>query len=242
MSALRWSLCRQARSIWILPVSAALLLAGDLSWQNKPIPSWTEEDARQILADSPWSKEVKAIISRPQTEFERRDGGDMGQPKGLGFDGVESKKTGLPTTLFGKEVDTRPTQVIMCRLRWESALPIRLAELKTHVVEPPTLEATGYTLAVYGLPGSYFKGDPASLGAPLAREAVLKREGKKDVKPSSVEVFQREQGVVVVYVFPLSAEISKNDGRISFEARIGRLGIMQYFESAELLFQGKLEL
>jgi len=78
-------------------------------------------------------------------------------------------------------------------------MPVRAAELKAHEVEPPTLEGEGYQIAVYGIPGSYFKGDPKSLGEPLKRTAVLKREGKPDVKPSSVEVFQTSSGIVVAY-------------------------------------------
>src|ERR1035441_6472576 len=46
------------------------------------------------------------------------------------------------------------------RLRWESALPVRLAELKSHEIEPPTLEGDGYRIAVYGIPGAGFKGEP----------------------------------------------------------------------------------
>jgi hypothetical protein len=80
------------------------------------------------------------------------------------------------------------------------------------------------------------------LGAPLQKTAFLKREGKKDVKPSSVEVFQREDGLVVVYVFPPSAEISRNDKRIEFNALIGRVAVIQYFDPGQMIYQGKLEL
>jgi hypothetical protein len=97
-------------------------------------------------------------------------------------------------------------------------------------------------LAVYGIPGNYFKEDPSTLGAPLKKGAVLKRDGKKDVKPSSVEVFQRQDGLVAVYIFSPAAEISKNDGRLEFDAQIGRLALVQYFEPLEMLFQGKLEI
>ncbi len=100
----------------------------------------------------------------------------------------------------------------------------------------------GYSIAVYGVPGEYFKGDPKSLGDPLKSMAFLRREGKKDVKPTSAEVFSTGDGVVVVYVFPLSAEISKNDGTIVFGAQIGRLVISQAFNLEEMLFQGKLAL
>jgi hypothetical protein len=66
------------------------------------------------------------------------------------------------------------------KLRWESALPVRLAELKSHEVEPPTLEGDGYQIAVYGVPGGGFQGrSPKQLGRPLKNLAALKREGKK---------------------------------------------------------------
>jgi hypothetical protein len=72
--------------------------------------------------------------------------------------------------------------------------------------------------------------------------AALKREGKKDVKPVSVEVFQRGSGLVVVYLFPLSAEIARNDRQLRFEAQIGRIVVAQTFDLSEMEFMGKLEL
>jgi hypothetical protein len=72
--------------------------------------------------------------------------------------------------------------------------------------------------------------------------AALKREGKKDVRPSRVEVFQLENSVVVAYLFPLSAEIGKKDEVIEFSALIGRLQVSQHFLIGDMQFQGKLEL
>ncbi len=80
------------------------------------------------------------------------------------------------------------------------------------------------------------------MGEPLKSFATLKREGKKDVKPVSVEVFQRESGVVVVYLFPLSAEIIEKDGQVQFDAHIGRIVLSQNFVLSEMEFMGKLEL
>jgi hypothetical protein len=128
------------------------------------------------------------------------------------------------------------------KLRWESALPVRIAELKAHEMELPTLEGDGYRIAVYGIPAGDFKGDPKKLGDPLKNLAALKRDGKKDVRPISVEVFRRDADVVVVYLFPLSAEITRSDRRIQFEAHIGRIVVAQTFELGEMEFQGKLEL
>ena len=62
------------------------------------------------------------------------------------------------------------------------------------------------------------------------------------MRPSSVEVFQRPDTVIVVYVFPLSAEITKKDGKLVFYAQIGRIVVDETFDLAGMDFQGKLEL
>jgi hypothetical protein len=230
--------------------SAAISLAAtDPVWKTKPAAEWTEEDARLVLSSSPWARDISATVTRRLTEDQLREGGQMGQPRGVGNEGVDpkgSRPTVSPNVLSGRGGDDRSlrsfARPITLKLRWESALPVRLAELKSHEIEPPTLGGDGYYIAVYGLPGGDFKGDPKQLGEPLKNLAALKREGKKDVKPIRVEVFQRESGVVVVYVFPLSAEITKKDQRIQFEAHIGRIVFAHNFELSEMEFVGRLEL
>lgn len=237
------------RVSWLVTAWAVILVAADPSWKSKSTPDWTDEDARQILTDSPWAKKAKGMISRRQTEDERREGGNMGQEHGVGYDGIDDKRAAPqpPSSILdvlkpGDNSVHPSTQFVPLTLRWESALPIRVAELKSRVVEPPTLEGDGYSLAVYGVPGAALKGDPKSLGDPLKKQAALRREGKRDVRPSSVEVFEGKDGLVIVYLFPLSAEITTSDQRIEFVAQIGRIGIAQSFDVAEMQFQGRPEL
>lgn len=225
-----------------------VLLAADPSWRTKAIPSWTEDDARQLLTSSPWAKRIVATLARKLTEDEQRQGGKMGEDHGVGFDGVDDKrpKATLPKNVFTgpKNANVRPPQgTILLRIRWESALPIRAAELKAQVSEQPTLPGEGYSIAVYGIPTTYFpKGDPKVLGEPLRKLANLRREGKPDVLPISVEVFQLDDGLSVVYLFPLSAELNLKDGNVAFNAQIGRLVVSHDFMLEEMQYQGKLEL
>jgi hypothetical protein len=229
---------------WVFALSAVLAIAADVAWKAKEINQWNEEDALQILSDSPWAKSTIGIISRLQTEDERREGGKMGQDHGVGFDGVDAKgsKPTFIDTVRGAVDPRRSAQPIKLMVRWESALPIRAAEIKAGAGVPPTLEGDGYRIAIYGVPGAYFTKDPKTLGNPLKKEAALKRNGKREVKPSSVEVFQREDGLLIVYLFPLSAEITRKDGFVDFEARIGRVGVLQRFNIGEMVFKGNLEL
>lgn len=240
----------RARVYLLICAPVALLLAADPPWKTKPPAQWTEQDARQLLEKSPWSREVVAGVARRESEDELREGGQMGQPKGPGYDNVDPKGSGpkLPTSIgdifTGSNTPSARSlvQAMRLRLRWETALPVRLAELKAHENEPPTLEGEGYRITVYGVPSGNFKGDPKKLGNPLREGAVLRRDGKKDVKPTSVEVFQLPNELAVVYLFPFSAEISKRDGHVEFEAHIGRVVVAQVFNLDEMDFQGKLEL
>jgi hypothetical protein len=219
--------------------------ASTASWMNKPAANWTEGDAWVVLEKSPWAKSTVAGIARRQTEDERRAGGNMGQPTGVGFDGIDDKRVRpiLPTSVF-TAAPTPPSKAQLIRLliRWESALPVRVAELKTGEAQPPTLSDNGYSVAVYGVPFTDAKGDPLSLARDFKESAFLRRDGKKDVKPLRVEAFELEHSAVVVYLFPYSAEISKKDGTVEFTALIGRLQVSQTFNVEEMQFQGKLEL
>jgi hypothetical protein len=225
---------------------AALLLAADPDWKARTIAEWSEADAHQVLENSPWAKVVVAGIARRRSEDELREGGQMGQPNGVGYDGVEDRKRPLKEEIGNPLVPGKPlpsvAPTIRLLVRWESALPIRVAELKAHEPPPPVLSDDGYMIAVYGVPASFAKGDPTSLGKPLKESAALKREGKKDVLPSRVEVFELENNVVVAYLFPLSAEIGKKDDVVEFSALIGRLQVSQHFLVEAMQFQGKLEL
>src|SRR5690348_10911701 len=144
----------QLRPFWMIAMPAALLMAADPSWKMKPSAQWSEADARLVLDASPWVREIRAGVSRRLSEDELREGGKMGQPTGIGYDGVDPqrKRVNLPT---------KPTDLVLpesdearrlrsaipgvtLRLRWESALPVRIAELKAHVVEPRTIEGDGY--------------------------------------------------------------------------------------------------
>jgi hypothetical protein len=192
---------------------------------------------------------VKAVVTRRLTEEQLREGGQMGQPTGVGNEGVDPKGSEPKVSLnvfSGAGGDDRSARSlnrpIALRLRWESALPVRIAEFNSHGAETPMLEGEGYRIAVYGIPGGGFKGEPKELGKPLKNLAVLKRVGKKDVKPVSAAVYQTQNGVVVEYLFPPSAEISKKDGQVRFEAQIGRIVVGQTFELSEMEFMGKLEL
>lgn len=246
-----------------------LLAAGDQPWKNKQIAEWSEDDAKQVLADSPWVKTVTPTIARSENGGGRRSGGGMGRGGGIGIGGIGIGLPGIgglgrrggmgspgggypggggggypgggqrPGTSGDAGTYSNPPDL---KLRWESALPVRSAELKARDTSAPTLDEAHYAIAVYGVPRRMASADSKDSANQLKKEASLKRDGKKDVKPSSVEVLQRDDGPVIVYLFPRSKEITGKDKRVLFDARIGRLQLTESFYTEDMTYQGKLEL
>ena len=89
-------------------------------------------------------KKIMAVIIRRQSEDELRESGQMGQPHGVGNDEVDPKGSGaklptsIPALLTADRSARSRSQETTLMLRWESALPVRAAELKAHEVGPPT--------------------------------------------------------------------------------------------------------
>src|SRR5580704_10668158 len=69
---------------------AAVLIAADSSWKDKPVSQWTADDGKQVLTDSPWVKQVTPQNVRDLSPDERREGGNMeaGIGKGVGLAGL----------------------------------------------------------------------------------------------------------------------------------------------------------
>jgi hypothetical protein len=240
--------------LFLLPLSVAVLAGGDQPWKDKQVPEWNAEDAKEILNDSPWAKSVKPTVTSANNG-QHRSGGGLGRAAGIGLGGIGIGLPGMGG--LGRRVgmggpgggsgsrgddgaDYSEPPALMLRL--ESALLVREAELKARETNAPTLDEDYYAIAVYGVPRGMAIGDSQNLASQLKKQSSIKRDGKTDLKPSSVEVLQREDGPVIVYLFPRSHEITRQDKRIEFDAQIGRLQFSQSFFVDDMTWQDKLEL
>jgi len=208
-------------------LSALAVIAADGEWKNKQFPEWTEDDAKDLLKESPWVKIVAATLVKPSAK-EVQVISPMGRRKRREKSETTAPPNAKPPTLT---------------LRWESALPVREAELKARDVAAPTLDDENhYAIAVYGIPRMMLKDDSKVMADELKRQAVLKRAGKKDTKPSSVEILLRDDGPVVLYLFPKSAAFDWRDHKIEFNAQMPGLKFTQAFSFDDMTFHGKLAL
>jgi hypothetical protein len=227
--------------------SVLFLFSDDPSWKQKAIPQWNDQDAHTILADSPWVGSVKLQKVRNLTKFERRDGGNFeaGVPQTGGLFSSEGLMAlaGIfdpRTAALAKELAHRlEPELGSVWVRWESALPVRAAEMKIGEVGSPAWDGDYYAIAVYDvLPPFHW-----NLANELRGDAYLARDKKKDLRPARVVVIPRDQGnITAVYLFPRSAEITPKDSSIRFVAQIGRLFISQFFFPREMEFMGMPQL
>jgi hypothetical protein len=252
-------------TVAVLPFALMIYAAEEPAWKSEQIQQWTQDDAQQLLTDSPWVKTETPTVSREQDNggpgSGRRGGGfgggipgiggrrgGYGYPGGYPGGGYPGGGGGYPGGAYpggGRRRDddtANSSQPPSLKIRWESALPVREAELKTRDTNAPTVDEGHYAIAVYGVPSRIAGGDPQRLADQFKKEAALKRDGKKDIKPSEVQVLQREEGPVVVYLFPRSKEITAQDRRIEFSAKLGRMELTSSFFPEDMTYQSKLEL
>lgn len=219
-----------------------MLTGADQAWKNKQYPEWTEDDAKEVMTNSPWAKTVVVTPIKP-SDKQGQPGSHRGRIAfgGLGIGRPGSGGAGRHGGDDGGSAAT-PGQPATLTLRWESALPMREAELKARDTGAPDVADDYYAIAVYGMPRGAITDDSKERSDELKKLATLKREGKKDLRPTRVDILLRESGPVVVYLFSKSAEFTWRDHGILFEAQISRLKFSQTFSTDDMTFHGKLEL
>jgi hypothetical protein len=224
------------RCMFLVAVSG-ILLSADQPWKDKPVTDWSEGDARQILSDSPWAKSGAP-------KMERISNGGRGSRVGIGRDGVG---IGLGGRGGGMGRVPRPSPASHGTtpdliVRWESALPVQEAQLKLRNADAPSISEDDYMIAVLGLPGRIVGADPQVLAGQLKHEGELRREGKKSIHSSEARVLPRDDGLIILFLFPRSNEISPGDRTIEFKARVGMFDIDQSYDLSEMIYAGKLQL
>jgi hypothetical protein len=226
----------------IIPVTLLALdwTYDDEVWKTKRASEWTEAQTKQVLTASPWAAMVVPQIKKEKTP---------GKPgAGLGVGGLGAAIPGLGRRRNAQQTQEPDSSTTTqgegtpepYNIRWESALPIREAELKARETNAPAVDEDHYAVAVYGIPRDVAK-DLHNLGDRLKGQAEIRREGQKEIKPWRVDVIDRDDGLLIIYLFPKTKEITSKD-RAEFHAEIGRYDLTQLFHVDEMIYQGKTEL
>jgi hypothetical protein len=231
-----------ARFVWWPALGlacCAAVWAVDSTWKTKPPEQWSDDDAVAVLAKSPWVGIVHPDIVRDLSPDERREGGnfeaDVGH--GVGLAGIDIfNPTRMKEAIAKAHAKPDPGTFYV---RWASARPIRAAEKKLGDLDAPAADDKYYTIIVYDIPTP----SRMNISNELKDIASLKRENKKDIKPSKVIIVRKDETLAdVIYQFRRSVEITSRDSYVGFAAQIDRLVLWQVFYPQQMLIQGRMEL
>jgi hypothetical protein len=237
-------------------VVLSLLLAGTAAaaepWKKSP-EKWTDQDLAQILVDSPWAQQVEVRLPPaelpPGPPVETGTNTAMQQAQGAARNGTMGP---LGQSVRGKNAGGgRPPSNV--RIRFESALPLRLAVAKTRfgsqfrsleegrqLIEKTPEE---YSVVVDNLPPYLDRREGAATIENMMLVRSLLIVGKNQIRPTAVNVRANSDGLVVTLKFSrLELPISEKDGVAEFRTLFGSLDIRAKFKLATMLYQGKLEL
>jgi hypothetical protein len=254
------------RSWILAAAAVVALTAGDLAWKDKQVSEWSDDDVQQILTSSPWSRMSVPELTRSQDQgrgMGRRGGmggsgggigmggggmggggwGGRGGGGGYGGAGGNNGNGGYGGGQQRRDDDDSDqnssgssSQSRNVTVRWESALPVQDALLKSKETGTPSIDDDHYAISVIGVPNRIANNDSAK------PKAELKREGKKTIKSSDARVIARDKGSEILFLFPRSQEITAQDKQITLEAHIGRMKVTQSFYLTDMNYRGKLAL
>jgi hypothetical protein len=216
-----------------------LPLHSEHPWQSRPYADWTEREARQVLADSPWSKQTAARLSTPpgvSAPGDRRSLGDGIHGSVGGTIGTYGTR-GVDAEVGGATREPAPAAISSTvTVRWESALPVRQAELKLRQEAQPAGEPV-YVIAILGLPREIAIYTPQEFRS----RAVLKIKGKKRIAADDVKIVTSDDKPVVLLFFPKTTEITPAAKEVELTMN-GVLELRQKFVLKEMIYLGNPEL
>jgi hypothetical protein len=248
-----WIDRRLNRRALLLLSAQSLAITATSFWNRRQPSEWTNAEIAQLLAHSPWSKEVNAEFMQ-DTDYTANGaagprigrGGQIEAPRDPAQFEI-GRDRGDPSSGAKKRASVT--------VRWESAQPVREA-----IGKPLNSDFAGrYVLSVSGLPFGIMEKhrrtepgvptpplSPAETQARMIEElrsaATLEAKGKDPEQAGIVVAAPREPGT---YFFGFSKDLlplDAGDREITFTLRTALMSVRAKFEPKEMTYRGKLAL
>ena len=224
----------------------APLLAEDF-WKTKPYTEWNEKELKKLLTNSPWAKEVTAVLPG--------GGGGGGAGGGGGMD-VETMGGGAGANVGGGGAvgggGGGSAPAVTAKVRWQTAMPVKQALVKmkygaeaatsTQAQQVLTAKNDIYVLVLEGLPQRMAQMGGAKLQENLKKSTVLKHGDKTPISPAQVEIGVADKQILIYFAFPKTDEIVLEDKDVEFVSKVGPAEFRKKFKLADMVVDGKLTL
>ncbi len=209
-------------------------------WNQKKPEDWTDDERRELLTKSPWARQ-------PVLKYNDSVGGLGSAPRGRtmsgGYGGGMSRRNGTPLPSTGAPEPAAGNYKAV--VRWESALPIRLAAQNKSKDDP----AANYILNIVG--------DVPMLGRRSNDETEDEFQGRLDMLKQYTKLEKKGDPIYMtkvayqpgppatsgtLFYFERNDLITVHDGTVTFVTKLGPLDVKCKFTPKEMLYLGKLEL
>jgi hypothetical protein len=233
----------------------AMLWAADF-WESKPFTDWNDKELRRILTNSPWARQTNTVMTNARPNLPPADSPVSGFP---GADASLSREPnfGRAGSLGAGPGITPPDapleQGLPLIIRWQTALPIRQAQMrgkygKEAVTAPGARklldqDPTLYVISVTGIPGALVTlGGTENAKRSIQDQTTLTARGKPALHPNAVEFVPAGDTADVLVAFPKTSPFTPADQEIDFASRIGTVEVKYRFRLKDMIVRGKLEL
>src|SRR5262245_35863750 len=227
---------------------AVVLLAAADVWESKPFMTWSDNEVRDVLTDSPWSRGVQVVMNTLgrggaggiESEGGRGGGGgEGGDPEGGGGGGGGGGRRGggLPGL---------PPQLKLL-VSWRSARPMKQALVRnvlglggivsSNDREVLEREEDLYVISMSGLPARFGQAVNA-----MPAQTFLRRNGKPPIQVLEVGDQQSNGEIVVIFTFPKTDAIRLEDKEVEFVTKVNQFDVKRKFTLKDMVVTGKLEL
>ena len=243
-----------------------ILFAADF-WQNKKPSEWTEKEARKIIENSPWVKEVQPGMDMAALNKARggsgggaengrsvgtgggggMGGGAMGGPGG-GPGGGRMGGGGGPMSSGGG--GGGGIQMPRVKVSFETALPV--AEAKARMEIQDAFKGVREEFVVISVSGMRMMGggkDDAArdrkqdMQDRLLQMTTIKLQADKVYQPADVKMQQTVNVPVILFAFPRKElMIGPDDKQLLFKTSMGPMQIEVKFNLKDMVYQKQLSL
>ena len=224
--------------IWLL--ACAVLAAADF-WEEKDYRSWSAEEVDEMLADSPWSREVSVVVGGVGSRI-------LGPFFGAGGagDGRIDRETieRMADYLVARRLSSSSgPERITLTVSWRSALPVKQALVRAQAgiraPIPPAQRAfliqheLLYVVSVAGIPRQLTEGLNRQA---LLAETILARKDKQPIVAEDVEIFESDETVILEFAFLRDDAITLLDREVEFVTKLGEIEVERSFKLQDMLF------
>ena len=223
-------------------------------WEEKPFTEWTEQEAMNLISNSPWARPLSvlaSVLGARQTVTTRSSELPNVATPGRGRSSGEAMSTG---TAMGENAGFAPGDPVPVYVRWHSSVRMRQAldrlgrfrvkapESHEHIAEQPMED---YQIAVIAPIMGAFNDLSLEDFKPKTFLTSRKNKSKKIPLKGYTAPRSRSDGVAL-FSFPRSLDgksvFELEDQEVEFSAQGRTMALKTTFKLAKMMIDGKLDL